>query len=69
QRRVRGDWHEHFGYRPLMLETFVDPAHFDGTSYRADQSVSSKAADSAGAVFQDPRFGNAPSLRHVGPDS
>lgn len=34
-RRVRDDWHEHFGYCPLMLETFVDPAHFDGTSYRA----------------------------------
>lgn len=35
KRRVREDWHEYFGYRPLMLETFVDPAHFDGTSYRA----------------------------------
>jgi hypothetical protein len=35
KRRVREDWHEHFGYRPLLLETFVDPAHFDGTSYRA----------------------------------
>jgi len=35
KRRVREDWLEHFGYRPLMLETFVDPAHFDGTSYRA----------------------------------
>ena len=34
-RRVREDWYEQFGYRPLMLETFVDPAHFDGTSYRA----------------------------------
>ena len=35
KRRVREDWHEYFGYRPLMLETFVDPSHFDGTSYRA----------------------------------
>ena len=35
KRRVREDWHEQFGYRPLLLETFVDPAHFDGTSYRA----------------------------------
>lgn len=34
-KRVREDWFDHFGYRPLMLETFVDPAHFDGTSYRA----------------------------------
>ena len=35
KKRVREDWYEHFGYRPLMLETFVDPAHFEGTSYRA----------------------------------
>lgn len=35
KRRVREDWHGHFGYRPLLLETFVDPAHFKGTSYRA----------------------------------
>lgn len=34
-RRVREDWHEHFGYRPLVMETFVDPAHYQGTCYRA----------------------------------
>ncbi len=34
-RRVREDWHECFGYRPLMMETFVDPAHYRGTCYRA----------------------------------
>lgn len=34
-RRVREDWHEGFGYRPLMMETFVDPLHYRGTCYRA----------------------------------
>lgn len=34
-RRVRDDWQERFGYRPLLLETFVDPAHYQGTCYRA----------------------------------
>ncbi len=34
-KRVREDWYEHFGYRPLMLESFVDPAHYRGTCYRA----------------------------------
>ena len=34
-RRVRDDWYEGFGYRPLLMETFVDPAHFQGTCYRA----------------------------------
>lgn len=34
-RQVRDDWQERFGYRPLLLETFVDPAHYRGTCYRA----------------------------------
>lgn len=34
-RRVRDDWYERFGYRPLLMETFVDPAHYQGTCYRA----------------------------------
>jgi hypothetical protein len=34
-RRVRGDWYERFGYRPLLLETFVDPSYYQGTCYRA----------------------------------
>ncbi len=34
-RRLSQDWEEHWGYRPVLLETFVNPAHFDGTCYRA----------------------------------
>jgi len=34
-RRVRADWLEHWGFAPLLLETFVDPRHFTGTCYRA----------------------------------
>ncbi len=34
-RRVGDDWHRRWGYRPLLLETFVDPAHFHGGCYRA----------------------------------
>ena len=34
-RRVGGDWQERFGYRPVLLETFVDPAKYRGTCYRA----------------------------------
>jgi hypothetical protein len=29
------DWQKRYGYEPVMLETFVDPARFVGTSYRA----------------------------------
>ncbi len=34
-RRVGDDWQRRWGYRPLLLETFVDPAHFQGRCYRA----------------------------------
>ena len=34
-RRVGEDWEARWGYRPLLLETFVDPAHFQGSCYRA----------------------------------
>ena len=34
-RRIQRDWLAHFGYPLLMLETFVDPARFHGTVYRA----------------------------------
>jgi len=35
ERRLVRDWPAHFGYRLLLLETFVDPRYFHGTSYRA----------------------------------
>ncbi len=34
-RRVADDWQQRWGYRPVLLETFVDPAHFHGGCYRA----------------------------------
>jgi hypothetical protein len=34
-RRIGGDWEERWSYRPVLMETFVDPRRFDGTCYRA----------------------------------
>jgi hypothetical protein len=34
-RRLPLDWENHYGYRPLLLETLVDAARFRGTCYRA----------------------------------
>jgi hypothetical protein len=34
-RRIGKDWQERWGYRPVLLETFVDPRYFDGTCYLA----------------------------------
>ena len=35
QKRIPSDWQETFGHPLLLLETFVDPQHFQGTVYRA----------------------------------
>lgn len=34
-RRVATDWEERWGYRPVLMETFVDPALYSGTCYKA----------------------------------
>jgi len=34
-RRLADDWDHHWGFRPWLLETFVDPAHYRGSCYRA----------------------------------
>ena len=39
ERRISQDWQKHFGYPLLLLETFVDPLHFQGTVYRASNWI------------------------------
>ena len=34
-RRLPGDWRLRYGYRPVLLETFVEKERFSGTCYRA----------------------------------
>jgi hypothetical protein len=34
-RRVATDWEDRWGYRPVLMETFVDPQRYSGTCYKA----------------------------------
>lgn len=34
-RRIADDWQSRWGYRPVLLETFVDPRHHEGSCYKA----------------------------------
>ncbi len=34
-RRLTADWHAHYAYRPVLLETFVEKPRFTGTCYKA----------------------------------
>jgi hypothetical protein len=33
--RLADDWFDRYGYRPVLVETFVNPSRFHGTCYRA----------------------------------
>jgi hypothetical protein len=35
ERRVARDWESRWGYRPVLMESFVDPVAFRGTCYKA----------------------------------
>lgn len=34
-RRIKEDWEEHWHYRPVLMETFVDPRRYYGSCYKA----------------------------------
>lgn len=34
-KRIGVDWQERYGYKPVLLETFVDAKHYEGTCYKA----------------------------------
>jgi hypothetical protein len=49
--RLSGDWQERFGRRLWLVETFVDPTRYKGTSYRAANSARLPAAASWGKAM------------------
>jgi len=34
-RRIGDDWEECWGYRPVLMESFVDPGYYEGSCYKA----------------------------------
>jgi hypothetical protein len=38
-RRLPSDWQTRYGYRPVLLETFVEVTRFKGTCYKADNWI------------------------------
>jgi hypothetical protein len=61
-RRVGDDWEARWGYRPLLLETFVDPVHFRGSCYRAAGWTLLGRTSGAGLVRPGKRYQTSPKL-------
>ncbi len=61
-RRVGDDWEALWGYRPLLLETFVDPAHFRGSCYRAAGWALLGRTNGRGLVRSGKQYQTSPKL-------
>ncbi len=61
-RRVGHDWQARWGYRPLLLETFVDPARFRGSCYRAAGWALLGRTSGEGLVRPGKRYQTSPKL-------
>ncbi len=54
-RQIPEDWQQHYGYRPLLLETLVDPSRFRGTCYRAANWIHLGRTQGRGRMDRDNR--------------
>jgi hypothetical protein len=61
-RRVGDDWQARWGYRPLLLETFVDPARFRGSCYQASGWELLGRSSGEGLVRPGKRYQTSPKL-------
>jgi hypothetical protein len=56
-RRLASDWQERYGYRPLLLETFVERDRFQGTCYRAANWIHVGQTQGRGKLDREHRAG------------
>jgi hypothetical protein len=66
-RQVAGDWHRRWGYRPVLMETFVDPARFRGTCYEAAGWVNLGLTTGRGLARAGRSYTTTPKLVFVRP--
>jgi hypothetical protein len=62
-RRMGGDYETQYGYRPWLVESFVDTEHFIGTSYRAANWV--EIGQTRGRGRQDREHKSAKSIKTI----
>jgi hypothetical protein len=65
-RRIRDDWQARYGYRPVLLETFVDLRH-TGTCYRAANWIELGQTAGRGRMDRHTRYLSTPKRIYVYP--
>ena len=66
-RRVGDDWEKNWGYRPVLLETFVDVAQYQATCYRAANWVFLGETTGRGRARPGKEYASSPKALYVYP--
>jgi hypothetical protein len=67
ERRICEDWEDKWGYRPVLMETFVDPRRYKGTCYRAANWRYLGETTGAGLVRKGKSYRTSPKMIFVRP--
>lgn len=67
KRQISGHWQEHWGYRPALIETFVDPARYQGTCYKAANWQYVGMTTGQGLVRKDKTYTTVPKKIFITP--
>ena len=67
KRQISGNWQEYWGYRPVLIETFVDPARYQGTCYKAANWQYVGMTTGPGLVRKDKTYTTVPKKIFITP--
>lgn len=65
--RICEDWHTRWGYRPVLMETFVDPGKYRGSSYKASNWKYLGMTTGEGLVREGKKYTTTPKMIFVKP--
>ena len=66
-RQLGADWQRRYGYRPVLLETFVDPERYRGTCYQAANWIGLGLTAGRGRMDRHKRYGSTRKIIYVYP--
>ena len=66
-RRIANDWQQLWGYRPVLMETFVDPTRYRGSSYRGAGWLYVGLTSGTGLVRAGRQYTTSPRMVFVHP--
>ncbi|MDL1963687.1 MAG: DUF4338 domain-containing protein [Deltaproteobacteria bacterium] len=66
-RQIRVHWQKIWGYSPVLIETFVDPTHYQGTCYKAANWQCLGMTTGQGLVRKDKIYTTSPKMLFIKP--